>query len=119
MKTLLPQTIGVDIPRPGMATFHLMFFSLPHSMGGAPSATPWPDGPRQVGQFDSAERWLIPRTMSPDKVTMILFMSRYSSGVVAVRHGRLDVRIFEQFSPGSIEFRVRNRHEFSLDSLET
>src|SRR5829696_3219329 len=41
------QTIGDALPRPGMATFHLMFFLVDHSVGGFPlGATPFACGPR-------------------------------------------------------------------------
>lgn len=48
------QTIGVEIPRPGIATFHLTFFVVFHSIGGfAVEEEPLPVGPRQLFQFSA------------------------------------------------------------------
>ena len=49
-KTLSPQMIGVENPRPGILIFHLRFSVSFHVMGGAPPEDPLLDGPRQVGQ---------------------------------------------------------------------
>ena len=44
------QTIGLLLPSPGSATFHLTFFVSLHSSGGlAAGASPVPSGPRHVG----------------------------------------------------------------------
>ena len=44
------QTIGLLLPSPGSATFHLMFFVSLHSSGGvAAGASPVPSGPRHIG----------------------------------------------------------------------
>src|SRR5690606_1575425 len=54
-KTRSSQTIGLALPRPGMAVFHLTFFSGLHSSGGfAAGATPVISGPRHCGQLPSA-----------------------------------------------------------------
>src|SRR4029079_14684464 len=54
MKMRSPQTIGDALPRPGMATFHLTFFVVDHSVGGFPlGATPVASGPRHWGQLSS------------------------------------------------------------------
>src|SRR5688572_32400805 len=43
-------TIGLLLPSPGSATFHLTFFVSLHSSGGlAAGASPVPSGPRHVG----------------------------------------------------------------------
>src|SRR5205085_10840233 len=48
------QTIGVESPSPGMASFHLMLLvSLQLSGGSACGATPVPRGPRHWGQNSS------------------------------------------------------------------
>src|SRR5688500_17720535 len=51
-----PQTIGVDVPLPGISTFHLTFLVSPHCVGGLAvgAAVPLPEGPRHCGQFPSA-----------------------------------------------------------------
>ena len=50
-----PQTTGDDEPRPGISTFHLMFFVSLHSVGGsACRETPVAYGPRHCGQNFSA-----------------------------------------------------------------
>jgi hypothetical protein len=55
MKMRSPQMIGVDAPLPGSFTFHLMFLSSAHSVGGSASgAAPVPSGPRHCGQFWAA-----------------------------------------------------------------
>jgi len=42
MKTWFSQMIGVAVPEPGIATFHLMFVSLAQLIGGfAEGATPF------------------------------------------------------------------------------
>src|SRR5918992_929700 len=54
-----PHTIGLDVPRPGIAVFHLMFFPVvtSHSL-----TTPWPSptpaafAPRNDGQLIGAVR---------------------------------------------------------------
>src|SRR5262245_30261543 len=49
--TRSPQTIGDELPRPGISTFHLMFLVSLHSSGGlAVFETPVADGPRHCGQ---------------------------------------------------------------------
>lgn len=54
MKMRSPQTIGEALPRPGIATFHLTFFVVDHSVGGFPlGATPVASGPRHWGQLSS------------------------------------------------------------------
>ena len=46
------QTTGDDEPRPGISTFHLMFFVSLHSIGGfAVRDTPVMSGPRHCAQF--------------------------------------------------------------------
>ena len=46
------QTTGDDDPRPGISTFHLMFFVSLHSIGGfAVRDTPVMSGPRHCAQF--------------------------------------------------------------------
>src|SRR6185295_9061549 len=54
MKTLLPQTIGLECPRPGISVFQRMLvdFSASQTVGGLlPSAMPVALGPRNEGQF--------------------------------------------------------------------
>jgi hypothetical protein len=47
-----PHTIGDALPRPGTATFHLMFLEVDHSVGGFPwGATPLASGPRHWCQL--------------------------------------------------------------------
>jgi hypothetical protein len=54
MKIESPQTIGVDVPRPGSLTFQRTLRSSPHVVGGsADGAAPLASGPRHCGQFDS------------------------------------------------------------------
>ena len=51
-KTLSPQMMGVEVPCPSMATFHLMFSSSPHVTGGfAVVDTPVAFGPRHWCQL--------------------------------------------------------------------
>src|SRR5262245_20490797 len=51
MKIRLPQTIGDECPRPGIASFHLMFVAVFHDVGRFFSSdTPWPEGPLHCGQ---------------------------------------------------------------------
>ena len=46
-KTLSLQTIGLAVPFPSIGTFHWMFFSSLHSVGGvADEETPVASGPR-------------------------------------------------------------------------
>src|SRR5690349_11223521 len=53
-KSLLPQTIGDECPRPAIAVFHLMFLVELHSRGRFfSSETPWPRGPRHCGQLSN------------------------------------------------------------------
>src|SRR5215510_10382147 len=53
-KSRLPQTIGDECPRPGIAAFHLMFLVGLHSSGRFfSSETPWPRGPRHCGQLST------------------------------------------------------------------
>lgn len=48
--TLLPQMIGVELPLPGIFTFHLTCLDSLHSRGGLPSVeTPSAEGPRHCG----------------------------------------------------------------------
>src|SRR5678816_2865464 len=50
--TRLPQTIGDECPRPGIAAFHLMFEVGVHVAGRFFSVEiPEPSGPRHCGQF--------------------------------------------------------------------
>src|SRR5436189_6426889 len=52
MKTRLPQTIGVELPRSGRGVFQRMFFESLHSLGRSfLDETPFASGPRQAGQF--------------------------------------------------------------------
>src|SRR5687767_4367920 len=49
-----PQMIGVELPSPGIATFHLMFSVSLHFVGGSPcGATPLCCGPRQAGHCEA------------------------------------------------------------------
>src|SRR5688500_8993963 len=51
--TRLPQTIGLEVPRPGIAVFHLMFLPVTTSQSETapcPSATPEALMPRNEGQ---------------------------------------------------------------------
>src|SRR5215212_2550075 len=53
--TLLPTTIGLDMPAPGSDTFHLTFFFSLHSVGILSSSlTPEPFGPRKLSQSPAA-----------------------------------------------------------------
>src|ERR1044072_689962 len=50
-KIRLPQTIGDECPRPGIAVFHFMFLAAVQSEGRFfSSETPCPEGPRHCGQ---------------------------------------------------------------------
>ena len=52
-----PQTIGVECPLPGRATFQRTFLVSLHSTGGSAfGAAPVPNGPRHCGQSVSAAR---------------------------------------------------------------
>src|ERR1700752_54132 len=54
-KTLLPQTMGDECPRPSIGIFHLMFFVGLHSCGRFFSSdTPEPSEPLHPGQFVDA-----------------------------------------------------------------
>src|SRR5215475_5746408 len=50
-----PQITGVEKPRPGIATFHLMFFVSLNSTGAAVRAMPLKKGPRHCGQCAGSE----------------------------------------------------------------
>ena len=52
MKIWFSQTMGVDMPRPGIFTFHFTFSVSLQVVGGLPcGATPLASGPRHCGQF--------------------------------------------------------------------
>jgi hypothetical protein len=54
MKMESPQMIGVDVPRPGILTFHRTFFPSAQVVGGsAVGATPLASGPRHCAQLAS------------------------------------------------------------------
>src|ERR1051325_3353767 len=54
-KTLLPQTIGDEWPRPSIGVFHLIFFDAFQVVGRFfSSEVPCPDGPRHCGQLEAA-----------------------------------------------------------------
>jgi hypothetical protein len=51
MKTCSFQTIGVEVPKPGIFIFHFTFSVSLHAVGGfAPAAVPFASGPRHRGQ---------------------------------------------------------------------
>src|SRR6185503_6936160 len=51
-KIRLPQTIGEECPRPGIATFHLILLTVFQLVGRFfSSETPCPDGPLHCGQL--------------------------------------------------------------------
>src|SRR6202034_4400166 len=55
IKTRLSQTMGVELPSPGIGVFHLtLLVSLQVSGGSACGATPVASGPRHCGQKRSA-----------------------------------------------------------------
>src|SRR6266511_5820530 len=54
--TLLPTTMGLDMPPPGRASFHLRFFLSPQVVGTLSSLTASPSGPRKRGQSALATR---------------------------------------------------------------
>src|SRR5688572_23910729 len=89
----LPHTIGLDVPRPGTATFHLMFFPVVTSH--SPS-TPWPSptpaafAPRNEGQLigaarsGSAEARDSVRLRSPASVGSLRRIAMFGSGAADV-----------------------------------
>jgi len=55
-KILSAHTIGLEVLLPGTGTFHRTFCVSLHVNGGLPvGETPEASGPRQVGQYPSAE----------------------------------------------------------------
>src|SRR5918997_1593536 len=70
-KTLLPQTIGEEWPRPGTAAFHLRFLVALHSTGRFFSGeTPEPSGPLHCGQFASAPAERTAGALRDDRPTL-------------------------------------------------
>ena len=70
MKMRSPQTIGVELPRPGRSIFHLTFFSSLHSVGGLPrEAKPVPSGPRHWCQLSCCSSAPTPPHPSPSRPT--------------------------------------------------
>ena len=56
MKTLSPQTIGVELPIPGISNFHLILVSSLHLVGGvALGAVPLASGPRNWCQLSCSD----------------------------------------------------------------
>lgn len=58
------QMMGVEVPNPGVATFHLMFLVSLHSSGGlATGETPVNRGPRHWGQLASCSAAILERQL--------------------------------------------------------
>jgi hypothetical protein len=71
-KILSPQTTGEADPRPGISTFHRMFFVSLHSSGGvALREMPLATGPRHIGQKLSADgAWARTATTAAEATTI-------------------------------------------------
>jgi len=72
----LPRTTGEDHPRPWMAVFQATFsVSLQLVGGSAPSACPWPPGPRNCGQSADA---VVQETTTIRKTLISVLIMRFS-----------------------------------------
>jgi|SRR5678816_845626 hypothetical protein len=61
--------IGVEVPKPGIFSFHFTFSVSLHFTGGSASgATPFARGPRQRGQFALAESAFAAAKVTAEKI---------------------------------------------------
>src|SRR5262249_59124356 len=84
-KILFPQTIGCEWPRPAIGVFHLMFLSMPHSVGTLVSEeTPVPSGPRHCDTL------IAPGAAAPDNGLNAASATRHR---VKAESSRVDTRL--------------------------
>jgi hypothetical protein len=78
-KTFLPETIGDDHPRPGIAAVHSMLVSVDHFSGRCELAAEGLDvGPRKLGHSGSAAKMAQTAGNSPTMTFLMVSLFDYS-----------------------------------------